>query len=99
MRNFVILLLWIVIAIWLLGVIGVFAHEAPKGWTYPMACCSNQDCREVDDVAETTRGYRVPSGEVIPYSDTRVMDSPDGEYHWCANHNRTLCLFAPPRSF
>lgn len=79
------------------------AHDAPSGWSYPYSCCSNDDCREIEDVRvlEGPNGFTVPSGEVVPYLDPRVMDSPDGKFHWCTvageNTGRTICLFAPPR--
>jgi hypothetical protein len=83
-----------------------FAHNAPSGWAYPMACCYNVDCREVQasTVKEGPKGYVIRStGEVIPMTDSRVKDSPDGEFHWCsvagANNTRTICLFVPPRGF
>lgn len=81
------------------------AHQAPTGWVYPIACCSNQDCREVGDahVVESVDGYHVPSGEVVAYRDRRVRNSPDGRYHWCtsagSDDGRTICLFVPARSF
>ncbi len=81
------------------------AHDAPSGWTYPMACCSDFDCREVGDadVTEAADGYRVPSGEILAYQDRRVRPSPDGRFHWCSvagsMTGKTICLFAPPRSF
>ncbi|MGO4831358.1 hypothetical protein AB4144_03535, partial [Rhizobiaceae sp. 2RAB30] len=74
--------------------------------SYPFACCSGYDCREVADKAidEQSGGYVIATtGEVIPYSDSRIRNSPDGEYHWCsvagAGDGRTICLFVPPRSF
>lgn len=81
------------------------AHEAPSGWTYPLYCCSNQDCRPIPDasVKEGKDGYSLPSGEVLPYSDSRIRHSPDGLYHWCSadgeNTGKTICLFVPPKSF
>ena len=83
------------------------AHEAPTGWKYPWACCSNMDCKEVQSsaVLEKPEGYVIQStGEVVGYSDKRVKDSPDGEYHWCAhqaglNAGHTICLFVPPKGF
>lgn len=88
------------------------AHEAlptpaqPQGWSYPFACCSGYDCREVVEkaIGEQSQGYViVRTGEVIPYSDSRIKNSPDGEYHWCsvagAGDGHTICLFVPPRSF
>lgn len=86
------------------------AHEAPKGWNYPWACCSNRDCQQVSSgkasfLSEEPDGYRINStGEVVPYRDKRVKDSPDGEYHWCAHPSgldagHTICLFVPPKGF
>ena len=88
------------------------AHDAlptaaqPRGWSYPFACCSGYDCREVADkaIGEQSEGYViVRTGEMIPYSDSRIRNSPDGEFHWCsvagANDGHTICLFVPPRGF
>ena len=88
------------------------AHDAmptaaqPNGWTYPFACCSGYDCREVSDkaISERPEGYVIKgTGEIVGYSDARVKQSPDGEYHWCSvagsNEGRTICLFVPPRGF
>jgi hypothetical protein len=88
------------------------AHEAlptaaqPQGWSYPFSCCSGYDCRAVSAsvVGERPYGYVIAgTGEVLPYSDTRIKHSPDGEYHWCSvagkNDGKTICLFVPPKSF
>lgn len=82
------------------------AHEGPSGWTYPLACCSNQDCREVPDAAvdERPEGYViVATGEVVPTTSAKVRHSPDGRFHWCSAggrpDGRTICLFVPPRLF
>ena len=83
------------------------AHQAPTGWTYPWACCSNLDCREVEakTISEKPQGYVIQStGEVVAYGDKRVKDSPDGEYRWCAHQTgidagHTICLLVPPKSF
>lgn len=88
------------------------AHDAkptaakPNGWSYPFSCCSGYDCREVPQtsVSERPEGYVIKgTGEVVAYSDGRLKESPDGEYHWCsvagANDGRTICLFVPPRSY
>jgi hypothetical protein len=100
-------------AILAVGMPGISAaHDAkptaarPQGWSYPFACCSGYDCREVSSKAITERpeGYVIKgTGEVVAYSDGRLKDSPDGEYHWCsvagADNTRTICLFVPPRSY
>lgn len=88
------------------------AHDAkptaamPNGWKYPFSCCSGYDCREVSAkaISERPEGYVIKgTGEVVAYSDARLKDSPDGEFHWCsvagANDSRTICLFVPPRSY
>ena len=82
------------------------AHDAPTGWTYPLSCCSGFDCREVSAavIGERPEGYVIgPTGEVVAFSDTRLRNSPDGEYHWCsvagADDGRTICLFVPPHSY
>lgn len=84
----------------------VHAHDAPSGWTYPLSCCSDYDCREVpaDWVEERPEGYRIViTGEVIPMTSRKVRPSPDGVFHWCSvagsDDSATICLFAPPRSF
>lgn len=90
------------------------AHDAPTGWSYPFACCSNFDCRVVGsnhkakngvEIRETEEGYQISTtGEVLKYNeDKRIKDSPDGEFHWCSvageMASRTICLFVPPRGF
>lgn len=92
-----------------------WSHDAlptaakPNGWSYPFACCSGMDCREVragkdKTVVETDKGYVIKAtGELIPFGDKRIKNSPDGEFHWCSHGGRdtggTICLFVPPRSF
>lgn len=89
-------------AFWLMT--GAEAHDAPSGWTYSPLCCSNRDCGLVpaDWIEEGPAGVRiVPTGEVIPYSDTRIKQSPDGEFHWCRPPNEpsphTICIYLPSR--
>ena len=96
----------------LLGGMPAAAHDAiptaakPNGWSYPFSCCSGYDCREVPQtsISERPEGYVIEgTGEVVTYQDTRLKNSPDGEYHWCsvagANNSRTICLFVPPKGF
>lgn len=78
----------------------------PQGWSYPFSCCSGYDCREVPAkaIGEKPEGYVIKgTGEIVAYSDSRLKDSPDGEFHWCsvagADDSRTICLFVPPRSY
>ena len=89
---------------------GAAAHQAPTGWSYPWACCSNMDCRQIDaaEISEPSgadSGYVIRStGERIASNDRRIRQSPDGAFHWCAHQagvdaGRTICLFVPPREF
>lgn len=85
---------------------GARAHDAPTGWKYPYSCCSLLDCRPVSSkaISEKPEGYQIQStGEMVGYQDTRLKESPDGEYHWCSvaggEKSRTICLFVPPRSY
>jgi len=81
------------------------AHDAPSGWKYPFACCSGVDCRPVDKtwINMQPDGYHLPTGEVVPFSSSKLRSSPDGLYHWCTKYGKddtdTNCLFVPPRSF
>jgi hypothetical protein len=107
------LVLAICLFLLILRVTGASAHEAeptaamPQGWSYPFACCANYDCRTTHkgEVLEKPNGYVIAgTGEVIPMTDKRVKDSPDGEFHWCAHQagldaGKTICLFVPPRSY
>ena len=84
------------------------AHQAPSGWTYPLACCSNRDCTRIADdrVRITPDGYVVslqpgdhdfvPEAAVtfpIPFDD--AQHAPDGEYHICIDEQMNLlCFFA-----
>ena len=91
--------------------LGLFAvpasgHDAPSGWSYPFSCCSMNDCRPVATkaISERPEGFVINvTGEVVPYQDTRVRPSPDGEFHWCSvaggESGRTICLFVPPRAY
>lgn len=94
------------LAVTLAGGASSLAHDAPKGWSYPFSCCSGYDCRAVSAkmISERPEGYRIAyTGEVVAYSDKRLRNSPDGEYHWCSvagsDDGRTICLFVPPPAY
>ena len=93
-------------ALWAGFVAPATGHDAPSGWSYPYACCSMNDCRPVATkaISERPEGFVINvTGEVVPYQDTRVRPSPDGEFHWCSvaggESGRTICLFVPPRAY
>lgn len=90
----------------LLSAASAKAHSSPSGWAYPYQCCHDRDCRPIEggQITEGPNGYVIENtGEVVGYMDSRVRNSPDGEYHWCSiegsNKTSTICLFVPPRSF
>lgn len=86
-------------------------HDAPAsvrqplGWQYDYSCCSAVDCSQSQqsEISVTPQGYRVNlTGEVIPYTDTRIKRSKDEFYHRCtpggkADAKRSLCLYVPDR--
>jgi hypothetical protein len=92
---------------------GAFPHEAtntagqPLGWRYSAWCCSDRDCKSVpaSGIRETPNGYALQStGEVVPYQDKRIKESPDGTFHVCQqagdfDHGRVLCIYAPGRGY
>ena len=58
----------------------------------------------IQAISEKPEGYVIKgTGEIVAYSDARLKDSPDGEFHWCsvagADDSRTICLFVPPHSY
>ena len=94
------------VALWSGFALPASGHDAPSGWSYPYACCSMNDCRPVATkaISERPEGFVINvTGEVVPYRDTRVRPSPDGEFHWCSvaggEGGRTICLFVPPRAY
>ena len=48
--------------------------SAHDDW-YEKQCCHNQDCEPMADdaVRETSQGFKVPSGELLPYADRRYV--------------------------
>ena len=76
------------------------AHAARGGWQYPINCCSNGDCYEIDpsEIQMAPGAYKIlATGQFLGFN--RVKVSPDGHYHRCSyNGDRaatTFCLFVP----
>lgn len=85
---------------------GAEGHEAPTGWQYDFSCCSAADCYQAPtgDVKETPEGYRLSTGEVIPYSDRRIKLSKDEFFHECKpggdpKSEHSFCLYVPDRGY
>lgn len=87
----------------------VRAHQAMSGWTYPLSCCADNDCAQIDPsaVRETSGGYVVtiaPGSHPMWRADRsapliiRVLYrdakvSPDGRWHICLNGAGDLLCF------
>lgn len=88
----------------LLVVLVLVRPSAAHSW-YPWNCCNDQDCRPVpfESIKVTPTGYQVPSGEIIPFSSTKIKPTPaedvEQRFHWCSvagsDTGHTLCLFVP----
>jgi hypothetical protein len=67
---------------------------------YPIACCSQRDCRQLDEdkgetVFETPEGWQLWDGRVVPRGMAKL--SPDRLFHLCElPDKRIICFFAPP---
>jgi hypothetical protein len=89
--------------------------SAHDDW-YEKQCCHDEHCEPMADgaVRETSKGFKVPSGELLPYADSRLRQSHDMRFHWChaqkaparahrdvpsGNRDITICLYVPPKSF
>jgi hypothetical protein len=92
----------------LLGVLVVaLAHQAPSGWSYDAACCSDSDCAMVPPgaIREASGGYAVemvprgsdPVRAFIPHGDERIRPSGDEFRHACIGpHTRqVICIYVP----
>ncbi len=87
----------------------VYAHQAMSGWTYPLACCADNDCAQVapETVKETAQGYVVtiapgthpmwradrPAPLVVRIPYRDAKVSPDGRWHICLNGAGDLLCF------
>ena len=86
------------------------AHDAlpmmrPRAGRIPsLAARASTAARSPPGDQRAPDGYQISyTGEVVAYSDKRIKDSPDGEYHWCsvqgADDGKTICLFVPPPAY
>lgn len=86
--KLVILMAWIFLLIVAVSIAN--AHS----W-YDPACCSDNDCAPDNRVKEVRGGFRVPTGEVVPYGDKRIRPSLDKQFHWCHFQTHTYCVYVP----
>lgn len=70
----------------MIGAFPARSHEAPAGWAYDAACCSDKDCRQLadGDVSALADGYHIASkGWTIGYGSDLIKPSLDEHYHLC----------------
>ncbi|MBJ6128316.1 hypothetical protein [Microvirga splendida] len=67
---------------------------------YPAACCSQRDCRHLEEadgetVLEIPGGWQLWDGRIVPRGTAKL--SPDRLFHLCElPDRRIICFFAPP---
>jgi hypothetical protein len=81
-----------------------FAHQAKSGWIYPLDCCDDRDCRQLE-AQEVTIGpdYYIWKGKHISFKSPKIRNSPDGFFHGCENAHwgdtsgnlEITCFFVP----
>lgn len=93
------------VAVLIMAASPALAHDAPSGWPYPSACCSEIDCYPIEgsDIEAGGQGYIIKAtGEVIAYWSRKIRPSGDGHYHRCSHQGDrqrgTICLFLPAGS-
>ena len=106
MTKLYIALLWAVIlaAIWAIPAGG---HEAPTGWAYDPACCSDRACRpltllEVNSLRRGEGGYLATMegfAEPILFPESKILPSRDQYFHGCVGASGAgYCLYVPSLS-
>ena len=72
----------------------ILAHS----W-YGWECCSDKDCHPYEGtVIEGPDAYTLKDGTKIPYTDPRVKQGKDEDFHICVNPSGAiLCLYRPNR--
>jgi hypothetical protein len=84
-----------------IGAALIFGTPALSHSWYPAWCCSDHDCRALDEaggetVTETAKGWKLWDGRIVVKD--RVKTSPDEKFHLCeeARTKVIICFFAPP---
>lgn len=80
------------------------AHMSASGWLYPLDCCNEFDCRQLDD-SEVKIGpdYYIWKDKRIAFNSPKIRLSPDRFYHACENAHwgdtsgrlEITCFFVP----
>lgn len=94
------MIVWIIIMVFVCAlVLAVFSTKASAHEWYPISCCSDKDCRALDEakgewVKEEGKLWVLWDGRKHPKSSAGW--SPDGKFHLCENPSGLiLCFFAP----
>ncbi len=88
----------ILAAILLLTASTAQAHDAPSGWAYEAACCSNMDCGPVpSEQVQDLGGGRYRYGG-LTFEGSAIRPSRDSKFHACIQvvpgmPRRPLCLY------
>jgi hypothetical protein len=86
------------LCIWVALAASAFGH----GW-YEYACCSDKDCRPVEDgyVVERVDGIHVKNWGVLHPSDSRLRMSRDDKDHVCEQikpgNSKLMCVYLKPQ--
>lgn len=76
----------------------IIAAQAHAHSWYEPQCCSDRDCREVDDgfVVEKADGVHVQGWGVLSATDPRLRWSRDDRDHVCQEPTKLLCVYRKP---
>ncbi len=83
---------------------GAEAHQAISGFIYPLECCNNIDCRQLDEKEVIIgKDYYIWKGRHIAFKSPKIRNSPDGFFHACENAHwgdtsnalEITCFFVP----
>lgn len=83
---------------------GAGAHQAVSGWIYPLDCCNENDCSQLDDNAVFVgTNYYIWKEHRIAFDSPKIRRSPDGRFHGCENAHwgdtsgklEVSCFFVP----
>jgi hypothetical protein len=97
---------WIVTCT-ILGILApysAFSHQAISGWVYPLDCCDDRDCRQLDEAEVTVRpDFYIWKGKHISFTSPKIRNSPDEYFHGCENAHwgdtsgnlEITCFFVP----
>ena len=105
---------WTMMSVVVVGTVffAVFLLGAGRAWPhehYDAACCSNRDCKPIENKADepeiTPEGYLLKTGELVRYKgDNRLKHPLDDRFHVCRMPSgypaqQLRCLYPPNNVF